>query len=82
RDDAEEARAAGGFDPAWPVAVVLTGDGRQAGPREAIQTAPASASRHGFVVHVPGANHASLIGQRYGAHIVRAILQVEAAAGA
>jgi len=78
--DAAEARAAGPFDPAWPVAVVLTGDGRQPLARHAVQTAPANASRHGFVIHVPGSNHASLLGERHAGHIVRAILQVEAAA--
>jgi pimeloyl-ACP methyl ester carboxylesterase len=80
--DAGQARAAGELDPNWPVAVVLTGDGRQASPRRDIQTAPAAASRRGFVVHVPGANHASLLGERYCGHIVQAILSVEAAAKA
>jgi pimeloyl-ACP methyl ester carboxylesterase len=79
-DDARQARAAGELDPAWPLAVVLTGDGRQPMARHAIQVAPATASRHGFVIHVPGANHASLLGQRFAGHIVRAILAVEAAA--
>jgi pimeloyl-ACP methyl ester carboxylesterase len=78
--DAGQARAASPFDPDWPVAVVLTGDGRQPPARHAIQTAPASASRHGFVIHVPGSNHASLLGERHAGHIVRAILSVEAAA--
>jgi pimeloyl-ACP methyl ester carboxylesterase len=78
--DAAEARAAEPYDPAWPVAVVLTGDGRQPLARHAVQTAPANASRHGFVIHVPGANHASLLGERHAGHIVRAILSVEAAA--
>ncbi len=80
--DAAEARAAEPYDPAWPVAVVLTGDGRQPLARHAVQTAPASASRHGFIIHVPGSNHASLLGERHAGHIVRAILQVEAAAKA
>jgi len=80
--DAAEARAAGGLDPGWPVAVVLTGDGRQPPARQAIQTAPATASRRGFVIHVPGSNHASLLGERHAGHIVRAILSVDAAAGA
>jgi len=48
--------------------------------RHAIQAAPATAARHGYVIHVPGANHASLLGQRFAGHIVRAILSVEAAA--
>jgi pimeloyl-ACP methyl ester carboxylesterase len=80
--DAAEARAAEPYDPAWPVAVVLTGDGRQPPTRHAVQTAPANASRHGFIIHVPGSNHASLLGERHAGHIVRAILQVEAAAKA
>jgi pimeloyl-ACP methyl ester carboxylesterase len=77
--DAVEARASA-YDPAWPVAVVLTGDGRQPLARHALQTAPADASRHGFVIHVPGSNHASLLGERHAGHIVQAILSVEAAA--
>lgn len=77
--DAAQARAAA-LDPEWPVAVVLTGDGRQGGTRQDIQIAPAFAARQGFVIHVPGANHASLLGERYGGHIVQAILSVERAA--
>jgi pimeloyl-ACP methyl ester carboxylesterase len=77
--DAAQARAAGGLDPDLPVAVVLTGDGRQPPARQAIQIAPATASRHGFVIHVPGSNHASLLGERHAGHIVRAILSVAAA---
>jgi pimeloyl-ACP methyl ester carboxylesterase len=80
--DAGEARAAGAYPAELPVAVVLTGDGRQPSLRHDIQTAPAEAARQGFVFHVPGANHASLLGERHGAHIVQAILAVEAAANA
>ena len=78
--DAAAARAAEPYDPAWPVAVVLTGDGRQPLARHALQTAPADASERGVVFHVPGANHASLLGERHAGHIVRAILRVEASA--
>jgi len=78
--DAAQGRAAGPLDPDWPVAVVLTGDGRQSGARQEIQIAPALAARHGFVIHVPGANHASLLGERHGGHVVHAILAVERAA--
>ena len=80
--DVAQARAAGSFDTDCPLAVVLTGDGRQPPARHAIQTSPARAARHGFVRYVPGANHASLLGERFAAHIVRAILTVEAAAKA
>jgi pimeloyl-ACP methyl ester carboxylesterase len=76
---AEQSRSAS-FAPDLPIAVVLTGDVRRTLARHAIQTAPAGAARHGFVIHVPGANHASLLGERHAGHIVRAILSVEAAA--
>jgi pimeloyl-ACP methyl ester carboxylesterase len=80
RASAEQGRAVGGYDPALPVAVVLTGDARQPSAHHAIKTAPAGAARHGFVIHVPGSNHASLLGERHAGHIVRAILAVETAA--
>ncbi len=80
RASADHARAAAAYDPDLPIAVVLTGDGRQLSGRHAAQTAPADAARQGFVVHVPRANHASLLGERYAGHIVRAILSVETAA--
>jgi pimeloyl-ACP methyl ester carboxylesterase len=78
--DAEEARIVGPYDPAWPVAVVLTGAAGQSGPRIDMLTAPARESRHGFVVYAPGANHASLLGARHGGRVVEAILKVEHAA--
>jgi hypothetical protein len=62
--------------------VVLTGDGRTASGRHDLQTAPATASRDGAVLYVPGANHASLLGERYAGHIVRAVLGVLGAAKA
>jgi pimeloyl-ACP methyl ester carboxylesterase len=77
----EQARAAA-FDPDWPVAVVVPGDSRQPASRHAFQAAAAAASRYGAVRHVPGANHASLLGERHAGHIVRAVLTVEAAAKA
>jgi pimeloyl-ACP methyl ester carboxylesterase len=77
----DEARVAAAFDPAWPVTVVLTGEGREPpSPRHALQVAPAQASRAGSVVYVPGANHASLLGERHAGHIVRGILATVAAA--
>lgn len=80
RASEDEARAAAAYDPAVPIAVLLTGDARQPLARHALQTAPANAARHGFVIHVPGASHASLLGERHAGHIVRAILTVESAA--
>jgi pimeloyl-ACP methyl ester carboxylesterase len=70
------------FDPQWPLAVVLTGDGRAQGARHDLQTAPATGSRHGAVFHVPGANHASLLGERHAGHVVRAVLATLMAAKA
>lgn len=81
-DDVVEARAAGPFNPEWPLAVVLTGDGRTPNPLHEIQSAPAKAARSGMVIHVPGANHASLLGERHAGHIVRAVQSVAAAAAA
>jgi hypothetical protein len=79
-DSVDQARCARAYDPALPVSVVLTGDGRHPLARHALQSAPAEASRHGSVIHVPGANHASLLGERHAGHIVRAILSVETVA--
>jgi pimeloyl-ACP methyl ester carboxylesterase len=78
--DAAEAMDVGPYDVAWPVAVVLTGEASAAGPRQLSQSAPALASRRGFVIYVPGANHATLLGETYGGRVVEAILAVEAAA--
>jgi pimeloyl-ACP methyl ester carboxylesterase len=80
--DAAQGRAAGPFGPALPVAVVLTGDGRHPSAHAEKVAAPARAARRGFVLHAPGANHATLLGQRFAPHIVQAILSVEAAAKA
>ncbi len=77
--DAREGVEAGPYSTALPVAVILTGDARTAGLRQFVQAAPARESNHGVVVYVPGANHATLLGERYGDKIVSAILEVEAA---
>jgi hypothetical protein len=82
RTDAEQARSAGPLDADLPVAVVLTGSPDGALRRHAIQTAPAHDSSAGFVLHAPGADHASLLGERYAHVIVRALLAVEAASKA
>ncbi|MFI4936711.1 MAG: alpha/beta fold hydrolase [Caulobacterales bacterium] len=87
--DADEALDAGPYDPAWPVAVVLTGvggtrtesgEGGESGETKLSQEAPALASQHGFILRVQGANHATLLGVRYAGRIVEAILKVEEAA--
>jgi pimeloyl-ACP methyl ester carboxylesterase len=85
--DAEEGRKAGPYDRRWPVGVVLTGGGAdelerpgESGETPASQEVPAQASRAGFIVRAPGANHATLLGQHFAPRIVEAILKVEAAA--
>ena len=68
---AEQAAAAGPLDPDLPVAVVTAGR-RPAGWRS-LQDAPALASRRGYIANVEAADHASLLGLRYGDAIVEAI---------
>jgi pimeloyl-ACP methyl ester carboxylesterase len=68
---ARQAAAAGPLDPELPVAVVTAG--HRPDDWRSLQTAPAHSSRHGYVANVEAANHASLLGQRYGEAIVKAI---------
>jgi pimeloyl-ACP methyl ester carboxylesterase len=76
------AAAGGPFDPELPVAVVTAGDERITPGLKAIQVGPAKASKHGYVDHVAGANHANLLGKRFGDPIVRGIEHVLTAAKA
>jgi len=80
---AEQAAAAAPFDPDWPVAVVTAGGGMQSAvvAWKASQSAPARASKHGYVDHVEGASHNSLLGVRFADHIVKGIDFVMGAAG-
>lgn len=77
---AQQGLAAGPIPPELPVAVVTagaeTGDNRA---WKARQAAPALASRSGSVVHVAGAAHASVLGERFADHVVQATLRVLAA---
>jgi pimeloyl-ACP methyl ester carboxylesterase len=76
---ARQARQAGSYDPAWPVAVITAehGDGAAWKPQH---DAPAKASNHGYIEEVMGSEHASLLGLRFADHIVRGIDFVIAAA--
>ena len=74
-----QGREIGPYDPALPVAVVTAGAERVAPAVKAIQVAPAEASRRGYVAHVPGANHASLLGKRFADPIIDGIDHVLAA---
>ncbi|MCA6272102.1 MAG: hypothetical protein IM661_06185, partial [Phenylobacterium sp.] len=66
----------GPFDPDLPVAVVTAGAVPLPGDLQAIQNAPALASRAGHVDRVEGARHASLLGPRYASRVVRGITHV------
>ncbi len=70
---AQEARAAGAFDPALPVAVVMAGAETSRAAWKAHLAAPALAARRGRVTHVRGASHASILGRRYADAVVEAI---------
>ncbi len=75
-----QGREIGPYDPALPVAVVTAGHERMARGVKALQTVPANASRHGYVAHIAGANHASLLGRRFADPILDGIDHVLAAA--
>ncbi|MFN3520822.1 MAG: alpha/beta fold hydrolase [Phenylobacterium sp.] len=76
----ELARAAP-LAPTLPVAVITAGPEGRAPRLKAAQTAAARASEHGYVEHVPGANHASLLGERFADPVVRGVVHVLEAAG-
>lgn len=69
---AQQAREAGQYDPAWPVAVITAehGDGAAWKPQH---DASALASNHGYTEVVKGSEHASLLGLKYADHIVRGV---------
>ena len=70
----EQAAAAPPFRPDMPVAVITAGAAADwnAG-RKAMQAAPAKAAVHGYVDHVGGAGHNTLLGPLYADHIVRGV---------
>jgi pimeloyl-ACP methyl ester carboxylesterase len=69
------------FPPGLPIAVVTAGAARTTPWLKAIQAVPALASDHGYVEHVPGAHHASLLGRRFADPVVRGVQHVLSAAG-
>ncbi len=73
-------REIGPFDPDLPVAVVSAGREGVAPRLKAMQIVPATASRHGHIDHVRGANHASLLGRNFADPIVRGVEHVLQAA--
>ena len=75
--DGQEARDAGELSRELPVAVIsATGDARL---RAALE-APARRSRRGYVEHVSGANHATLLGPKFCDAVIRGIEFVKRAA--
>jgi pimeloyl-ACP methyl ester carboxylesterase len=73
-------QAAGGdYPPELPIAVVTAGAEGRTPWLKAMQAAPALASRHGYIDHVAGAGHASLLGRRFADPIVRGVEHVLAA---
>lgn len=64
------------FDPELPVAVVTAGHEKLWPRLKALQVAPALASRRGYVEHVAGADHASLLGARFADPVVRGVEHV------
>lgn len=70
----EQAAAMPPFGPDIPVAVVTAGAlGDFNAGRKAMQAEPAKAARRGYVDHVAGAGHNTLLGPMYADHIVRGV---------
>lgn len=67
------------FPPALPIAVITAGGEAVSPLLKRVQAAPALASRHGYVEHVAGARHASLLGLRFADPVVRGVERVLAA---
>jgi len=80
-ETAQQALAAGAFDPAWPVAVVTAGPAHVGRSGKAAMGEPARASRQGHIANVAGANHASLLGHRHAHAIVEAVEFVRTRSG-
>jgi pimeloyl-ACP methyl ester carboxylesterase len=74
RATSDQARAAD-FPYAMPIAVITAGAKTITALKE-IQSAPALASRNGYIEHVAGAGHANLLGRRFGDPVVRGVEHV------
>jgi len=64
------------FPARMPIAVITAGAEHAAPTLKALQALPAMASRRGYVEHVAGARHASLLGLRFADPIVRGVEHV------
>ncbi|HEY8614921.1 alpha/beta fold hydrolase [Phenylobacterium sp.] len=74
----ETSLQAGAHDlpPELPVAVVTAGGERVRPWLKKLQTVPAQGSQHGYVEHVAGSTHASLLGRRFADPVVRGVTHV------
>ncbi len=63
------------FDPALPVAVVTAGAPGRAEVK-ALQEAPARQADRGYITHIAGAGHATLLGTAFADAILQALVQV------
>jgi pimeloyl-ACP methyl ester carboxylesterase len=71
---AEQAAQTPPYPHAMPVAVVTAGGlGGYNGGYKSFQAAPADASAHGYIDHVAGAGHNTLLGPTYADHIVKGV---------
>ncbi|WP_394760868.1 alpha/beta fold hydrolase [Phenylobacterium sp.] len=71
----DQARAAD-FPSAMPIAVITAGAENTITALKEIQSVPALASRNGYIEHVAGAGHASLLGRRFADPVVRGVEHV------
>ncbi len=67
---------AAAFPPELPIAVVTAGGEAKRPWLKRLQTAPALASHCGFVEHVNGSTHASVLGRKFADPVVRGIEHV------
>ena len=71
-----ELAGAAEFPPALPVAAITAGGERSRPWLKRLQAAPALASEHGYVEHVAGSTHASVLGRRFADPGVRGVEHV------
>jgi pimeloyl-ACP methyl ester carboxylesterase len=73
---ASQAKQAGTYNPEIPVAVITAGEAHEGHPLKTMMSAPAMAAAQGYVKHIAGARHATLLGHRFADEIVQAVLWV------
>lgn len=70
-----QAAAAGPLKPEWPVAVITAGPDRPS-PWTVVRQAPAKASQYGMIEAIPGADHRTMLGLKYGDRAVAGVEHV------